>query len=143
MPFEYLDDIATADVAFRAWGRSAEEMFSAAADAVTNVMVEDLESVAPRETRSITVSAEDHEMLLFELLQEFIYYKDAELLLLRVPAVEIKPTDGRLVLTAIARGEKIDLRRHDMGVDVKAVTLHRYRVQKVKDGWEAMVILDI
>lgn len=143
MGFEFIDDIATADVAFRAWGKTAEELFVAAADAVINVMVADLASVAPRQERAIHVSAEDHEMLLFALLQELIFYKDAEMLLLRVPEVRIAKEEDRLTLSTVARGEEIDVRRHEMGVDVKAVTLHRYRVEHNKDGWQAMVILDI
>lgn len=143
MGFEYIDDIATADVAFRAWGKTAEELFAAASDALMNVMVTDLESIVPREKRTIAVKADDYEMLLFELLQELIFYKDAELLLLRVPEVRIGRGDDGLILTAEALGEEIDVRRHEMGVDVKAVTLHRYRVEKTGNGWEALVILDI
>ncbi|MGO9315027.1 MAG: archease [Syntrophobacteraceae bacterium] len=33
MPFEFHDEIATADVAFEAWGQTIEEMFIAAAEA--------------------------------------------------------------------------------------------------------------
>ncbi len=40
-------------------------------------------------------------------------------------------------------GEKIDSGKHDLVVDVKAVTLHRFRVEKTQRGWEAVVILDI
>ncbi|MEW6520082.1 MAG: archease [Thermodesulfobacteriota bacterium] len=143
MPFEFIDDIATADVAFRAWGRTAEELFVAASDAMLNVMVADLASVQARRKLQLSVTAEDHEMLLFALLQELIFYKDAEMLLLRVPAVSIAADGELLRLTAVAEGEEIDVRRHEMGVDVKAVTLHRYRVEESAQGWQAMVILDI
>ncbi len=77
MPYCYLEDIATADVAFEALGETLEEAFSAAADATMNVMVQDLETIADRERRPIRVEAEAPDMLLFELLQELIYYKDA------------------------------------------------------------------
>jgi len=30
-----------------------------------------------------------------------------------------------------------------MRVDVKAVTLHRFRVEQTEQGWEALVILEI
>jgi len=106
-------------------------------------MVTDLETVAPRRQLDMTVSSDDYEMLLFELLQELIFYKDAEMLLLRVRDIRIAPEGGRLVLRAVALGEEIDVDRHEMGVDVKAVTLHRYRVEKTKEGWEALIILDI
>ncbi|NTV43837.1 MAG: archease, partial [Syntrophobacteraceae bacterium] len=42
-----------------------------------------------------------------------------------------------------ASGEKIDPDRHDLIVDVKAVTFHHFRVEQTRHGWEAMVILDL
>ena len=45
MPYEFLDDVATADVAFRAWGETLEETFVAAATAVIHVMVENLDAI--------------------------------------------------------------------------------------------------
>jgi SHS2 domain-containing protein len=143
MPFEYIDDVAIADVAFQAWGGTAEELFVDAAEAVMNVMVADLDTIAPRQHRLITVTAADHEMLLFELLQELIFYKDAEQLLLRVTAVRISGAAEGLALEAAAAGEILDPGKHDLGVDVKAVTLHRYKVERNDRGWQAMVILDI
>lgn len=143
MPYEFLPDLATADIAFRAWGRTLEETFQAAADATLNVMVEDLESVEPRDERAIGLERESAEMLLFDFLQELIYYKDAEALLLRVPELEIRQPASRCVLRARARGERIDPARHRLRVDVKAVTLHEFRLEPVEGGWQAQVILDI
>jgi len=87
--------------------------------------------------------AEEVDMLLFELLQELIFYKDAERLLLRVPEVKIGEQSGQFWLSAEACGEEIDPSRHDMIVDVKAVTLHRFKVGRAAGGWEAFVILDV
>jgi SHS2 domain-containing protein len=143
MPFEYLDDIATADVAFRAWGTTVEELFIAASDALMNVMVENLDGIEPTERREFVLEAESLEMLLFSLLQEIIFYKDAEQLLLRVSGVRIMPRGDQSELVASVAGEWIDPARHDLLVDVKAVTFHRYRVEETQQGWEAMVILDI
>lgn len=39
--------------------------------------------------------------------------------------------------------EKLDPGRHHPRVDVKAVTLHRFRLEKTDYGWETQVILDI
>lgn len=143
MPFKYLEDIATADVAFEAWGRTLPEMFVAAADATMNAMIVDLETIEPKEAREAQLESESLEMLLFQLLQELIFYKDAERLLLRVARVEIQGGEGACTLEAEMRGEGIDPDRHDLIVDVKAVTLHRYRVEETPDGWKSTVILDI
>jgi len=146
MPYEFLEDVAIADVAFIARGQSVEELFSAAADATMNVMVADLETIAAACERSIQVEADAIDMLLFQFLQELIFYKDAETLLLRISAVRIGGAgsrDGHLTLEARALGESLDPEKHELIVDVKAVTLHRFRVEQTPRGWETLVILDI
>ncbi len=143
MPFEYIDEIAIADVAFKAWGQTLEEMFIAAADATISVMVEDLETIERREDREIEISSFAVDMLLFNLLQEIIFFKDAEQLLLRIEKVAVTSNDAQYVAKATARGEPIDPGRHEMIVDVKAVTLHRFKVEQTRRGWEAFVILDV
>jgi SHS2 domain-containing protein len=82
-------------------------------------------------------------MLLFEFLQELIYYKDAEKLLLRVDELDIREEGRHHVLKGAALGEKLDPGRHHQRADVKAVTLHRFQLEKTERGWEVLVILDI
>jgi len=143
MPYQFLEDIAIADIAFSAWGKDLEETFIAAADATMNVMVEDLDSIQPLEKREFRLQNEALDMLLFDLLQELIYYKDAEKFMLRIHQIKIKKDDGRHVLEAVALGEKLDSNRHRTRADVKAVTLHRFELVKTDRGWETTVILDI
>ncbi|MGE5254638.1 MAG: archease [Planctomycetaceae bacterium] len=143
MPYEFLEDVATADIAFKAWGRDLEETFIAAADATLNVMVEDLGSIQPRESRDIRLENDDLDLLLHDFLQELVYYKDSEKLMLRARKVEIDVESHPFTLEGIARGETLDPERHHPRVDVKAVTLHQFQLKKTDRGWEARVILDI
>jgi SHS2 domain-containing protein len=57
--------------------------------------------------------------------------------------VRVTPRGSALVLEAEARGEPLDPARHRLLADVKAVTLHRLRVERTVRGWEASVVLDI
>ena len=143
MPYEFLEDVATADIAFHAWGKDLEELFIAAVDATINVMIDNLDAIALKETRTFTLENDELDMLLFNFLQEFVYYKDSELLLLRAQQVQIEEKNGEYHLSAVNQGETLDLERHEQRVDVKAVTLHRFQLEKTDDGWTAMVILDI
>ncbi len=143
MPFHYLEDVGTADIAFEATGRNLPELFSAAADAAMNVMIDNLDAIQPRETRHIELSNDQVDMLLFDFLQELIYFKDAEQLLLRVREVLIEEREEKYFLKAEAIGEPLDAARHHQRADVKAVTLHGFSVEKQDDGWKATVLLDI
>lgn len=143
MSYEFLEDIAIADIAFRAWGENLEELFKAAGDATLNAMIDNLGAIELKETRTFSLENEALDLLLFNFLQEFVYYKDSELLLLRAQQVQIEERNGNYHLSAVTQGEKLDPERHEQRVDVKAVTLHRFHVEKREDGWTALVILDI
>jgi SHS2 domain-containing protein len=143
MPYEFVDELTVADLAFRAWGHDLEETFVAAGDAVINAMVEDLETIQSQDTRVLNVAHEALDLLLFNFLQELVYYKDAEQLLLRVQQLSIGDDRQPYTLQATAVGERIDPDRHHMRVDVKAVTLHHFALAQTDNGWEATVILDI
>ena len=143
MPYRYREDIATADAAFDAWGESVEELFISAADAAINVMVENLNSIAPARRFTIHLESKSPEMLLFHLLEELIFYKDAETLLTRVSNITIKPLDNGFSLDAEVYGEEINPHKHELNVDVKAVTLYRFKMEETTEGWKATVVLDI
>ncbi len=144
MSYRYLEDFATADIAFEAVGSDLKHLFVACADATMNVMIENPESIEPKESRAFHLVGDSLDMLLFDFLQELIYYKDAERLLLRIGDLDITEDAGHLALRATARGEKIDPQRHEQRADVKAVTLHQFTLNRIDDGsWKALIILDV
>jgi len=143
MPFCYLDDLATADVAFEACGETVEEMFLSAVEATMRVMIEDPETIRKREIIPFHLENDELDMLLFDFLQEIIYFKDARHLLLHVTSLRIDITTSPMTLTAEAAGETIIQGYHPLLTDVKAVTLHRFAVAKNDTGWKATVVLDV
>jgi SHS2 domain-containing protein len=143
MPFHYREDIATADVAFDVWGRTLEELFMAAAAATIGVMVEKPETVLPMEVVAITLENEALDLLLFNFLNELIFIKDARRLLLLPETISITETNGMFILHSTLHGEMPEPVRHQLNVDVKAVTLHRFSLAQTAEGWRATVVLDI
>jgi SHS2 domain-containing protein len=143
MPYKFLEAVALADIAFRAEGSSLEEVFAAASDATMNVMVDNLDSIQAKEGRALVLENSALDLLLFDLLQELIYYKDSEQLLLRVRQLSIRQEGALWKLTGEAQGEKLNPARHRQRADVKAVTLHHFKLEKTDAGWTAMVVLDI
>src|SRR5437773_3302184 len=137
MPYKFLDEIGIADIAFEATGRDLPELFTAVADATLNVMIENLDAIEAHETRRIELKNDAIDMLLFDFLQELIYFKDAERLLLRIREVRIDEKEDAYSLNATAVGEPLDPARHQQRADVKAVTLHDFRVEKTDGRWKA------
>jgi SHS2 domain-containing protein len=143
MPFRFLDEISTADVAFEAWGETQEELFISSAAALLRTMAEAPERVVRQQNITVRLEHEELDMLLFSFLQELIFYKDARRLLLHADSVQIEQRDGLSRLEATLSGEQIDASRHRLLVDVKAVTLHRFQVAFGDNRWKAVVVLDV
>ena len=122
---------------------TVEDVFIAAADATMNVMVEDLDSIGRSAEFVIELAHEQLDLLLFNLLNEVVFFKDARGLLLRVERLSVKRAVSEFTLKGSVYGEALDPEKHRLNVDVKAVTLHRFSLRKTDAGWEAFVILDI
>ena len=133
-----------ADVAFEARGKTLEEMFESAASAMMATQVNDLSKIQPKKEVKFAVKATDEEKLLHNFLQELIFLKDTKLMLFVSYKLKIeKAKNGNCTLTAKCKGEKLDMKKHELLVDVKAVSWHMYKVEKIKNGWKALVILDV
>lgn len=143
MPFRYLEDVACADVAFEATGKTVQEMFAAAAGATIAVMLENPPEIREGEEICIHLEEEDLEMLLFDFLQEIIFLKDARRLLPLDMSVTIGREKSPIQLTARARCATLDSQGDRLLTDVKAVTMHRFAIRQDADGWKATVVLDV
>lgn len=143
MPFEWVEDAVTSDVTFRAWGSSLDELFAAAVDATTAAMVADLGALRPRQRRTVEVEADALDLLLLRLLDEVVFLKDSEGLLLRAEQVRVDAAGPPHRASVTLAGEPIDRTRHELVADVKAATLCGLRVERRGEGWEARVTLDV
>ena len=143
MSYRYRDDLSVADVAFEAEGKSLEELFTSAWDATLRVMIENPSALDSKSRKSIAIEDQSVDLLLYNFLQELIYYKDAESLLLRLEHCRIDAGRTPAKLEALAAGEPIDSKRHQLGVDVKAVTFHRFSLKKEGKLWRTTVVLDV
>lgn len=149
MGYKYRSDLTAADVAFEADGKNLEDLFKNAALALTNTMIENPKIIAKGIERKLVMSAESEERLLHDFLDEILFYKDAESLIFWTFAITIsekKLTAGGkrdLTLAATMTGEEIDNKKHHMIVDAKAVSWHKFKVERGRRGWKAIVIVDV
>ena len=140
--YRFLEDIATADVAFEATGKTPEELFVSAAEALEESQVK-TENLELRAEKKIKLENETLDKLLFDFLDELIYHKDAEGLAFADYTLKIEKIAEKYTLKGTLKGEKLDPERHELRTDVKAVTKHKFRIQKTPEGLKATVVLDI
>jgi SHS2 domain-containing protein len=129
----------TADLGLRIRAADLNTLFAEAGRALFSILVEDLDTIAPRHQLDVTIAGSDREYLLFDWLKELLYRFEVEHLLLSRFSVTVG-ADG---LQGSAWGEPIDPGRHELVHEVKAITYHGLRVERMPDGWLAEVIVDI
>ncbi len=138
--YKFLEDRAIADAAFEAEGKSLEELFEACAQATFEVIA-DIRTVEPKNKEEIQLKGDDLEALLFSWLAELIYLKDFKTTVFSKYKIKIERPNG-YKLKASVWGEPIDVKKHKVKIDVKAVTYHLLEVKKTDNKWTAKVILD-
>lgn len=128
-----------ADMGVRGVGKTRDEAFEQAALALTAVVVPP-ETVEARESVRVTCTGDDPELLLLDWLAAIVYQMSANRMVFGGFAVRID--DSRL--DAELFGEPLDLRRHRLGVEVKAATATALHVGERPDGtWVAQCVVDV
>lgn len=134
MDYKYLEH--TADIKFKAYGRSLEEVFSNSALAMTNSMFDG--KVKGKVSKKVKVKGKDNERMLFEFLEELLFLLDSEdFILSKVKSIKIK--DGELEAEFV--GDKAS--DYNIHIIVKAITYNEMFVKKEKDKYVAQVVLDV
>ena len=101
-----------------------------------------VKTIKPKITKKIKLKEEKLDLLLFNFLEELVFLKDAEQLLFST--FKLKITKNRKYsLEATCKGEKLNPEKHDLGVDVKAITFHQFELKELKQGYKTRVIIDI
>ena len=136
MKYEFLPH--TADVKFRAYGKTMEEAFSNAALALTSVVIEP-NKVETKIEKTIEIKSEDEKALLYDFLEQFIILLDSESFLLN-SIKEIKIKDNKL--NAVILGDT-EIDKYKTETHIKAVTYQEMEIKKEKGKYMLQVVLDL
>jgi SHS2 domain-containing protein len=134
--FELFDH--TADLGLRVTAPDLDALFEDAALGLFSIIVEQPPRGGPLE-QEFELRGQRHDHLLFDWLSELLYVFDTARILFGEFEVRVGP-EG---LRARARGERLDPACHRLLHEVKAITYHGLKVERVGSGWRAEVIVDI
>ena len=129
----------TADIGIKAYGKDLKELFANAAGGMFEILA-DLKNVRIKESLKIELKAPNVEELFLSWLSELLYQYNSKKIIFKEFLID-KLTEN--LLSAEAKGEKLDLRWHRLKAEIKAVTYHELRVEKIKNHWQGRMIFDI
>jgi SHS2 domain-containing protein len=127
----------TADMGLAAYGKTLAEAFANAAYGMFNIIAE-LDNVKEKEKRTIEITGDDQEGLLFEWLNTLLYSFDVEGLLFK--KFDITEFDAGH-LKADCWGEKYNPKKHRLNRGIKSATYYMLEVDAKKN--RVQVIFDV
>jgi len=127
----------TADVGVKAYGKTIAEAFEHAAKGMFDIITDE-SMIDPVGQYDIQLEAPDLEQLLVDWLSKLLFLNDAQDLVFGKFQVTLTGNQ----LSASVFGEKYDIKKHGMGVEIKAVTYHMLQVQE-KNPIFVQVLFDI
>lgn len=129
-----------ADIRIEVYGKTLEEIFLNAADAMTSILVGPV--VRPKELfeKKLVLQSERLEDLLVEWLKEILFLFYVEKFVFGSGHLTFG-TANILDATLVGHDmETVDLRQE--GIEIKGVTYHGLLLQKTGDGFVAQIIFD-
>jgi SHS2 domain-containing protein len=140
--FEFVEG-ATSDISFVARGDTREQALAAAADALLAATVVEPDEVGDDEARHVVLEEADLELLLLRFLNELVYLRDAEGVVLRARQLHLTQGPDGHRLEADLVGSRWVRERHGSAAEVKAATAHGLALREVDGRWEARATLDV
>jgi SHS2 domain-containing protein len=129
----------TADIGLRVRAKTLPELFTDAASGLLTLIVDNLDAVQPKEQRFLRLESESVDLLLFDWLEHLLFLFDADHWIAKEWSLAVDEKELRATL----HGESLDLTRHVMAHEVKAITYHGLKVWQENHEWFAEVIVDI
>ncbi len=137
MTYETFDH--TADLGLRVRAADLNALFADAARGLFSIIATGLDPARAADMVRFQLAASAIDLLLFDWLNELLYTYESRRLLLSRFDVEVADN----WLSGVAYGEPVDAGRHSLEHEVKAITYHGLKVERVGEGWLAEIIVDI
>ena len=135
----------TADIGCEIFGKTKKELFANSVTALFELMLgrgtlSKANENTALETKSLTVEGIDLEDLFINFLREVLYLFNGEGWVV-INCQPLKVTSKYIV--AQLTGEPCIRTKHQVKMEIKAVTYHGLSIKKTKAGWKGRVIFDV
>lgn len=133
--YEFIEH--TADIKFRAYGKTLEELYENSGLAVSKFMYEG--KIEEAKKKKIKAEGEDLESLMYNFIEEILFLVDSEGFLTAKAKVKISADKKKIEAELYG-----DSAKNYKGIEhIKSITYNEMFVRKTKNGWAAQAVLDI
>jgi SHS2 domain-containing protein len=133
----------TSDAFIEAWGPSLELAFAEAAEAFYETML-NLRNVKPKIEEQVNAEGHDEKELLYNWLEALLLKFDIDRMAYSQFHINPVSTKTRPIrLQAQIKGEKYVPQKHGAKVEIKGITYHLMKIQKLHNRTRVQFLLDL
>ena len=129
----------TADIGIEVCGKTQKEALANTVEAMFD-LIADSENISVVQEKHLTITGADTADMLINLLREALYLFHADAWLCK--RCEILELNDEKVAARVF-GEPYAAKKHQLKMEIKAVTYHTLKIERVEKGWRARVIFDV
>ena len=139
----------TADIGCEIFGKTRKDLFANSIAALFDLILEHnhdrgknfapASKVTPEE-KKIIIAGNDLEDLMINFLREILFFFNGKHWV--TTGCHIVELTGKRIIAQLS-GEPYNPRKHQIKMEIKAVTYHKLRIKRIDKGWKARVIFDV
>ena len=129
----------TADIGIEVCGKTKKEALANTVEAMFD-LIADSENISVVQEKHLTITGADTADMLINLLREALYMFYSQAWLCK--KCEILELSAEKIVAKIS-GEPYDAKKHQLKMEIKAVTYHTLKIERMGNGWRARVIFDV
>lgn len=134
------EDKNIADILIEVYGKGELDLFQNVLQAFSSIIT-DLIKIKPKERITFKIKEDSFSSLVFNFIERLIFLKDTKGLIFKEGEFELKG-DKNFILKTTLIGEKIS-QNLPIKIDIKALTYHKFKVEKKKSYYKATLVFDI
>lgn len=136
----------TADIGIKVWGKTLRALFIEAAKDMVSLVI-NAERVFVTTNESVYIEAENYEELLFHWLKEILFVMNHKGMVFKQFHIEMdnfsESNINMYFIKGLLGGEPVDIKRHEICREIKAITRHDFYLKKRGPWWETNILFDV
>ena len=139
--WKIIDNQNLADIKVEVYGKNEEDLFGNILGVFTDIVTE-VDKVKEEKEIAIKITGKNLSELISNFINKLIYIKDTSLTLFKKGKFRLTFIEDGYSLYSVLLGQKIS-RNLPIKTDIKALTLQKFKVERIGKKYKATLVFDI
>ncbi|MBI4226188.1 archease [Candidatus Roizmanbacteria bacterium] len=141
MKWQTIDNQNIADIMIEVYGKNEADLFGNILEAFTDIITK-VNKIKEKKEIAIKITGKNLPDLIINFINQLIYLKDTALMVFKNGKFKFTFTEDGYSLYSVLSGQEI-AKNLPIRIDIKALALHKFKVQKIHNKYKVSLVFDI